>query len=155
MKKSGASWLAVMMVAVGAPALAGELSIGDAQARPGSEVTLPITYQQGTGPAAAALASDIRFPRGLTEWRCAPGAALSGGQKTVKCAEPKPGLLRIAVYGLNLDPIPDGEVATVTFQVSPAARPAAYRLRHRPSAADATGKDYRLRHHDGILRIGQ
>lgn len=147
-------WITVAMFASGATASAGELIVGDAQAQPSAEVTVPITYRQGTGPAAAGLATDIRFPKGLTQPRCAPGAALSGGQKTVKCAEPKPGLLRVAVFGLNLDAIPDGEVATVTFQVSPGARPGSYRLRNRPSAADAEGKDYRLRHHDGMIRIG-
>ena len=147
-------WAAIALFASGVTALAGELSIGDAQAQPGGEATVPITYQQGTGPAAAALTSDIRFSDRLTQFRCAPGAALSGGQKTVKCAEPRRGLLRIAVYGLNLDPIPDGEVAIVSFHVPPGMRRRAYRLRNRPSAADAAGKEYPLRHRDGIVRIG-
>lgn len=156
MGRRAAAFLVIVAMFTGAAtAFAGELTLGRTRGQTGGEVTVPLTYRQSSGPAAAGMATDIRFdPKGLTQPRCAAGAALSSGQKSVKCAEPQPGLLRVAIYGLNLDPVPDGEVATVTFRVSPQARHGLYRLRHQPSAADAGGKEFTLLRHDGLIRVG-
>ena len=146
--------LAIVGVLCAAEALAGELIVGNVRGRPNGEVSVPVVYSQGTGPPAAAVASDIRFDsKHLRQLRCSPGVAASRGQKTVKCAEPRRGVLRLAVYGLNLDPIPDGEVATVTFRVSPRARSRVYQLAHTPTAATADGKDFSLTHHNGAIRV--
>lgn len=132
---------------------AGQLSLGRATARPGQTVTVPVVYAAGAGPVAAGLATDIAFnPVGLSHPRCASGAAL-GASKAVKCAEPKRGLVRIAIYGLNLDAIPAGEVATVSFDVAPGPRRRVYRLRHKPTAATADGTDFSLAHRSGAIRV--
>jgi hypothetical protein len=137
-------------------AFAGEMSLGAAEVLPGQPVTLALTYTGG-GRVAAAVATDIRFnAKVFTNPRCESGSALASNgtaAKSVKCAEPKPGLLRVAVFGLNVAPVPNGEVALVTFDVAPGARPGQYRLRQKPTAADATGNDFRLQRHHGAVRV--
>lgn len=134
----------------------GELALGSAQAGPGQTVTIPLTYSPGKGRVAVAVASDIRFnTRALQHPRCEAGSALTGGSKSVKCAEPKRGVLRLAVFGFNTDPMPAGEVARISFDVAANARPGSYGLRQKPSAADAAGKDFLIKRQNGAVRIGQ
>jgi hypothetical protein len=132
----------------------GELALGRAAGQPGQSVTVPLIYRQGLGPQAAGLATDIQFnPTALVHPRCAAGPALDDAAKSVVCAEPQPGLLRVGVYGLNLDPVPDGEVATITFDLLSQARRGLYSLRHTPSAADAQGRDFFLARRNGAVRV--
>ncbi len=138
-----------------ANALSGQLTLGAARAAPGQTVTLPVTYDPGTGRTAVALGSDIRFRTGLTNPRCAPGRALSKAGKTVRCAEPKPGLLRLVVFGLNVGPIPAGELALVTFDIAPGMRARSYRLQHTTRGADANGKEFGLRRRSGTIIVGR
>jgi hypothetical protein len=137
-------------------ASASELRLGRVTATPGTSVTVPITYRQGRGAVAVALGSDVTFdPRVLSKPRCAAGSALiaSGpGAKLVTCGEPQPGLVRIAVLGLNTTPLPTGEIATVTFDVAATAPRRLYILRHKSGAADANGADFRLTHRSGVIR---
>ena len=144
-----------------AAAHAGELAIGNAQVLSGQTVTVPVTYTAGKAgkKVAAAVATDIRFnSKVFSNPRCEDGSALGSGAaaaKTVKCAEPQPGLLRVAVFGLNVAPVPEGEVARVTFDVAADARPGRYRLRQKPTAADASGNDFRLVQRHGAVRVAK
>ena len=155
MKGVSTVMLALTAVLCGATLVrAGELALGNAQGQPGHTVTVPLVYMAGPR-AAAAVASDIRFDaRALRNPRCAAGGALNGTGKQVRCAEPKRGLLRIAIFGLNLSAVPNGEVAQVTFDVSPNAPFRRYALRQRASAADAEGKDFLLKHRNAKLSVG-
>jgi len=141
-----------------AGAFAGQLVIGKGQVQPGQSVTVPVTYVAGKAgnTVAVAVATDIYFnTKVLSNPRCEAGSALShaAAAKSVKCAEPKPGSLRLAVFGLNVAPMPEGEVALVTFDVAADARPARYRLRQKASAADAAGNDFRLGSHNGAVSV--
>ena len=135
-----------------------ELALGSAAAQPGQTITVPVTYTPKGDATAAALTTDLRFDaKALSHPRCESGSALTGGEqagKTVKCVERQPGMLRLLVYGLNLGPVPAGEIARVSFDVAAGARPRSYRLRHRATAADANGNDFTLRHRDGTVRVG-
>jgi hypothetical protein len=152
---------AVLLVTCGilwnaSSAFGGELSLGTGHATRGGTVTLSVIYREANGPAAVGVATDVKFdPNGLTQPHCAVGGALASGtvSKSVRCAEPQAGVLRLAVYGLNRDPVPDGEVATVTFSVAAQARRRMYRLRQRPTAADADGRDFNLAHRTGAVRV--
>jgi hypothetical protein len=135
-----------------------ELVLGSAQSQAGQMVTVPVTYKPGGGRTAVALATDVRFnPATFQNPRCEAGSALIGSNasKSVRCAEPKTGVLRLAIFGLNTEPVPAGEVARITFNVSADARPRAYRLRQKPTAADAAGKDFLLRRRDGTVRVSK
>jgi len=101
--------------------------------------------------------TDIAFDvRAFGNPRCAPGANLSTsgpGAKLVICGQPRPGIVRLAVLGMNTDSVGSGELATVTFDVAGTARQRLYILRQTPGAADAQGTDFRLRHHNGSIRV--
>ncbi len=150
--------LSGMLVMLGAGKVwAGELEVAHVAAQAGQSVSVPVSYQQGGGTAATALMTDINFdPAALSNPRCAAGAALTSGSadKMVQCAEASPGVLRVILFGLNQNPIPDGEVATVTFDVSATARPRRYALRNLPSASDAAGHDFRLSRKSGAVKVG-
>ena len=140
-----------------APASASELLLGRATAAPGASVTVPVGFRQGRGPVAVAVDTDIAFnARAFGNPRCAPGAdlATSGpGAKLVICGQPRPGIVRVAVLGMNSEPVGTGELATVTFDVAANAHQRLYSLRQKPGAADAQGTDFRLRHRNGSIRV--
>lgn len=155
-----AMWALVCMSLCGAATrgAAADLSLGRVTAHRGQPVTIPVGYSGKGALPAAALGTEIKFnPAVLSHPRCAPGAALATGStgKTVKCTERGRGVVRLAVFGLNLDAVPSGEVATITFDVAPSAQPKLYRLRHKPSAADANGTDFSLNARSGAVRVGQ
>lgn len=134
-------------------ARAGELVLGNAEVVPGTTVTVPLTYTTG-GRDAVAVASDIRFNATIFQNpRCADGSALAAG-KSVRCATPKRGILRVAVFGLNNDTLPGGELATITFDIPAGAKAGRYKLRNKPSAADKDGSDFRLKHGHGTVSVG-
>lgn len=149
--------LLVTMTVSAGTVRAGELTVGSAQTQPGQTVSVPVTYDPGSGRTAAALATDVRFDgKALKNPRCQAGSALSGGNapKAVKCAVPRTGVLRLAVYGLNTEPVPAGELASISFDVAADAHPHSYKLRQKPSAADAAGKDFLLKHRNGVIQVG-
>jgi hypothetical protein len=150
-----AGLLTAALVCNAATAFGGDLALARVTGKRGQPVSVPVLYRQGGGSAAAGLATDIVFdPTVLTHPRCTAGAALgSANEKTVKCAEPRPGLLRLLVYGLNLGAVPSGQVAIVTFDVAAGTQRRSLRLRHTPTAADANGKEIPLNHHNGAVRI--
>lgn len=149
--------IAIVMTGTAAQAFAGQLALGSASGAPGQSVSLPLTFRQGTGPVAVALGTDVSFnASALSKPRCGAGSALSTSGPTAKlvtCAEPSPGVLRIAVLGLNTAPLPDGEVATVTFDVAPGAREGVVALSVKAGGADALGTDFDLEHSDGSVKV--
>lgn len=149
--------VAALVLWAAAPAFASDLGLGHVTARRGQSVTVPVVYRQTRGPVAVAVSTDITFDTtALSHPQCALGAALSSSgpaAKLVICSEPAPGVLRLAVLGLNAAPIASGEIATVSFDVAATARPRPSVLRHKPGAADAQGTDFRLTHRNGAIRI--
>jgi hypothetical protein len=146
-----------LMVLGAAHADASQLQVGRVRAQPGQSVTVPVIYRKGAGPVATALTTDIRFDTtALAHPRCAAGSALSegGADKRVMCAEPSPGMLRLVLFGFNQDPVPNGQVATVTFDVSADAQRQPYRLENTPTASDAAGHDFRLARKNGDVGVG-
>jgi len=135
-------------------AFASDLHIGRVAAQPGQPVTVPVTFIAGHGPAITALSSDIHFDKGLGNPRCAAGSALAGVDKVLNCAAVEPGVVRLLIFGLNQDPIPNGEVATVTFDVLKKGRHQLHRLRSVTTASDANGNSLRLARKSGTVRVG-
>lgn len=136
--------------------LAGELQVGRVVGRAGQAVTVPVTFRAGTGAVVTALSTDIRFDKELANPRCGTGAAMAGGaaDKVVSCAEVSPGLLRVLIYGFNQDPMPNGEVATVTFDVLASVRHRLHRLVNLPDGSDANGNGLRIGRKSGTVRLG-
>jgi len=150
-----AALIAVPFILDAAAASAGQLTLGRAHARAGSEVAVPLQYRQQHGAAVVALMTDVDVdPTVVTNARCRSGTAATAAGKTVACSL-KGRRLRVLVFGLNTNVIPDGEVASVTFDVSPHARARLYILRQRSTGADATGREFRLAHGNGAVRVGR
>jgi len=142
----------LLTIAMAGSVWAGELKVGSADAVPGQPVTISIDYT-ASGKTAAALASDVRFNTNIFKNpRCTPGSN-TPPTKSVRCGNPSKGVLRLAVFGLNTDPIGSGEVAKITFDVAPDAKKGRYKLRNKPSAADKDGNDFRLSHAHGAVRV--
>lgn len=135
------------------------LGVGGANA---AEVTLAplidgvatVSYREGAA-AATIVAGEIRFdPRALSAPSCAAGSALQAGTKSLQCALIKPGVLRLIVFGLDRDPVPEGEIARVGFAATPDLRASRYRLRLRkPTAANADGETVRLLRRNPPIRL--
>lgn len=146
----------VLVLGSAAQAFAGQLALGKANAKPGRSATVPITFRQG-GPVAVAVGTDITFDtKALSKPRCETGSAVSTsgpGAKMVICSEPKPGVVRLAVLGLNTAPLPNGEIALLTFDVASSTQHQLYVLHQTPGGADANGTDFRLRNRNGSIHI--
>ena len=156
MNRRAMCMMAGVLMLCGAPraTFGSQLQLGQGRGQAGRSVTLPLTYKLSGGRTAVALATDIQFdPAALSNPRCDSGNVLSRAGKSVQCAQPRPGLLRIAVFGLNSNPVPEGEVATVTFDVAPGVRPRRVVLRQTPSAADANGTEFRIGRKTGLVRL--
>ena len=143
-----------IIVCDSAGAFAGGLQLGRVSGEAGQPVTIPVVYRGGRRPASA-LMVDIKFHSGLTNPQCAAGAALSNGNadKSVSCAERSPGSFRLILFGMNQDPIPNGEVATITFDVAATARPGLYALKATPTAAEPNGHKMRLAKRSGAVKV--
>jgi len=156
--KRRALWIlgGALLTYAASPTSASDLKIGRLQATAGAPVTVPVTYTAKGAPAATALSTEIRFDKGLANPRCAAGDAIAGGKadKTVRCGTPEPNVLRIIVFGFNQDPIPSGEIATITFDVLRSGRHRIHRLGNLPLASDGTGREFRLARKSGIVRVG-
>lgn len=130
------------------------LRLGRVRGRRGQSLSVPVVYHSGAGPLATSVAADVIFDPGVfTHPRCQRHTSLTHARKTIRCAELEPGHLRMAVYGLNANPVPDGRLATVQFDVAPQARLGLYRLRHVPTASEAAGREFPLVRHGGTVRL--
>jgi len=143
-----------IIVLSGTQALAGGLQVGRVSARPGQPITVPVSFTAGKGDAVTALTVDIHFDKGLINPRCAQGAVIANVDKVVRCAEVDRGQIRLLIFGFNQDPLPSGEVATVTFDVAPNWRRRLHRLASEVSASDADGKPIQLARKSGTVRVG-
>ncbi len=142
----------LVILAGGQATKAGEIRLGEATVEPGQSVTVPLRYS-ASGKTAVAVASDVRFNTSIFKNpRCSGGSALPAN-KSVRCGNPSRGVLRLAIFGLNTDPLPSGELATITFDIPATAKPGRYKLRNKPSAADKDGNDFRLTHGHGTVRV--
>ena len=155
MKQANGAFLGVVAILLTATHVnAGQLAVGSANTQPGQTVSVSVTYT-AEGKTAVALASDVRFNTAIFKNpRCENGSAL-GGDKSVRCGTPKPGILRLAIFGLNTNPVAAGEVAKIVFDVAPAAKAGRYTLRHKPTAADKDGNDFKLTHSHGVVHVGK
>jgi len=145
------------------------LRVGRAHGRPEGTVSVPVRFARQQGENIVGLSGDITFdatvlanPRcevarklGI-EWgaRKGRGGSEMAREKTAVCSEPRPGVVRIGIFGLNLVPIPAGEVATVTFDVLPTAKPGRYPLTVSPGSAGPAGEEVGITTgKDGFVRV--
>ena len=120
--------------------LAAGLSLGQGSGAPGDKVEIPVTLSGG-GSIPCALSMDISYDTQALYFEGveAGPAGTAAGKQTISNI-PKPGVVRVAIYGLNQTPVQDGTVAKLTFSISTGAS-SDQLLGATCSAADAAGGD--------------
>lgn len=152
------AWMAAVALGLAPTVLqANEIAIsnvGGLDAEVGATVVVSVAYRSGEPPASA-LAADVRFDRrSLARPRCLAGVALRGTAKAVQCAEPKPGVVRIIVLGLDREALAEGDLVRVEFDVVAAPRKPNHWVRlRRTSASTGDGESLRLRRRAPVSRI--
>ncbi len=126
------------------------LTIGSAQAAPLLDlsnesgcgtVTLPITMTNEPGTDIVATSNDIAYDAEYFSFLdCIIGPAGESANKDVQCSFPAYGVLRVVVTGLNLNPIPNGIIAYLTFSIEVNTPcDSSYEFVEYPSASNAVG----------------
>ncbi|MFC1591959.1 hypothetical protein ACFL43_05500 [Thermodesulfobacteriota bacterium] len=148
--------ISVCVVAVALAALqaqAASLDLGSALASPGESVTLPLTLSGSDG--IVSLSTDISIKSGIlgNPTVALSPAALAAGKEIFYNVLSR-GVLRIGILGYNLNDIPEGLVAEVTFDLkSGICLRKNIPLKNRPGAADAEGRPVAITGESGTIRI--
>ena len=142
-----------LVIIASMPLGAATLSVGDGVASPGSTATVPITLSGGSG--IVAVSADIFYDTAvLKNPKAEIGNAAQSGEKQIHSSIPEQGVSRVSVVGMNLDEIPDGTIATITFDVAPSAPiKKKIQLTISPSAADARGNTVPVSSENGVITI--
>ena len=135
------------------PLGATSLSISDSEASPGSRVTIPLTLSQGAG--IVAVSADISYDTAVLKNPNAEiGDHAQSAGKEIHTSILGQGVLRVSVLGMNLNEIPDGVIATITFDVTPSAPlKKKVQLTVSPSASDAMGNTVPVSSENGVITI--
>ncbi len=148
-------------VSLAADAVPSRLRVGKARSGADGTVTLPIRFSGQPNGVVIGLSGDVTFDTTvLANPRCDVAGVLdprrqrgSGVTKTVVCSEPRPGLVRIGIFGLDMGPIPRGTLATLTFDVLTGARPGRHPLTIVPGSSGPTGEDMGVAGRDGYVYV--
>ncbi|MBF8256250.1 MAG: Cohesin protein [Anaerolineales bacterium] len=123
--------LALALPQVGAQAQAPSaiLSVGSASGAPGATgIGVAVSLTSQNGAEVSAINFDIAFDSSrLTVGGVSLGSGASSAGKSLSSSQPSAGTLRIVIQGGVL-PIPDGTLATVSFNVNGGASPGASSL---------------------------
>lgn len=114
------------------------LAIGNASAATGSNITVPITLSK-RGASICGLTTDLTFDSTKLDYvqvQIGPSASEAG--KSISATVVSPGLLRIAIIGINVTPMGDGVVAEVRFHTAQGAA-GSTTLDHACGATDCQG----------------
>jgi hypothetical protein len=96
------------------------LNIGEGTGNPADTVVIPVSIASIGGSAAAALNFDVAFDQtrlAINPAAVACAASCQAAGKSAAAALPAPGVLRIIVFGLNTNAIPDGELVRLPFVI--------------------------------------
>jgi uncharacterized repeat protein (TIGR01451 family) len=127
------------------PSAVTQLDLSEGDGSPGGTGSIQITLTSGPN-SLAALGVDIGYdPTLFSNFSCTINPAIGSGTSADKqCAasSPSEGVFRVGILGLNQNVIPDGLVATVSFDVaSTATCDSITLLTNIPSATTSTGSD--------------
>jgi len=105
------------------------------------QVTIAITLKNEPGVEIAATSNDIGYDSSyLTPKQCILGPAGEEASKTLASNIVEPGLYRVGILSLsNLNPIPNGILAYITFEISCGAPAGKYNLINNPSCSSPGG----------------
>ncbi len=99
----------------------GALSMSSASTTPGSSVALAVSTSANAGVQPAVLRWTMQYPADVTGIDVVPGPAAASAEKNVTCSYGA-SVTTCLAWGANATVIPDGVVATATFQISATSR---------------------------------
>ena len=132
---------------------AASVNLGTGEGSAGGSVTIPITLSGGSGIAATSM--DISYERSqLANPSAEIGPSAQSADKKVFASTTPEGLFRIGVVGMNLNEIPDGVVATISFDVlADAASGKTVVVGNVPSGSDAKGNAIGISGRKGVITV--
>lgn len=115
------------------------LSLSSAITTPGSSAALTVSASANGGVQPAILQWTMQYPADVTGIDVSPGPAAANAGKNITCSYGASAATCLA-WGENKTAIPDGALATATFQISPASRNGSIAIVNSPgSASDSEG----------------
>lgn len=115
------------------------VSLSSAITTPGSSAALTVSASASGGVQPAVLRWTMQYPADVTGIEVTPGPAAASASKNITCSYGVSAATCLA-WGENKTAIPEGTLATATFQISPSSRNSSIAIVNSPgSASDAEG----------------
>src|SRR6476646_6187479 len=115
------------------------VSLSSAITTPGSSAALTVSASASGGVQPAVLRWTMQYPADVTGIEVTPGPAAASASKNITCSYGVSAATCLA-WGENKTAIPDGTLATATFQISPSSRNSSIAIVNSPgSASDGEG----------------
>lgn len=148
------AWAVAILIALSIlPLQAASLNLGQGEGSPGWKASIPLNLTGGSDVVAAS--ADITYdPSVLKNPVAQAGESARSAGKEVHTSIPRQGVLRVSVLGMNLGELPDGVIATITFDVdlkAPLGKQT--RLGISPSASDKRGNPVAVKGKNGFVAI--
>jgi hypothetical protein len=116
------------------------LTVGDGSARPGGQVTVALSLDPAGTPVVTLAPLELHYDTSLSLVECTRDEAVSA-QKSLSAQEVAPGILRLVLAG-DLEPLPEGRIASCTFAVAADAAVDAVLSVRRADMADADFREF-------------
>lgn len=148
---------ALLALPVGVAAQSGaSLSVGNASGLPGAvSISVPVNLSSGGGAQIAGLSFTLTFDSSrLAFASCADGPSADAALKDAACNPQGASAVRVIIFGLNQNAIPDGTVVYVRFNVLSGATPGTSALTPSNLAAtDPSGNPVTIGGSDGYFEV--
>jgi len=129
------------------------LSLSSAITTPGSSAALTVSASASGGLQPATLKWTLQYPQDVTAIEVSPGPAAASAGKNITCSYGVSAATCVA-WGENQTSIPDGALATATFQVSPTSRSSSIAIINSPgSASDGEGNSLAVTSAGGLINL--
>ena len=129
------------------------VSLGSAITTPGSGAALTVTTSSSGGVQPAILRWTMQYPADVTAIEVTPGPAAANAGKTITCSYGI-SVATCLAWGENKTTIPNGALATATFQISPASRNSSIAIINSPgSASDGEGNSLPVTSAGGMISL--
>ena len=129
------------------------LSLGSAITTPGSSAALTVSTSASGGVQPAIVQWNMQYPVDVTSIEVSPGPAAVIAGKNITCSYGVSAATCVA-WGENQTTIPDGALATATFQISAASRNSGIAIVNTPgSASDGEGNPLPVTTAGGMINL--
>ena len=129
------------------------VSLNSATTIPGSSATLTVSASANGGVQPAVVKWTMQYPAGVTGIQVSPGPAAAAAGKNITCSYGISAATCLA-WGENQTSIPDGALATATFQISAANRNSTIAIVSSPaSASDGDGNSLPVAVAGGMINL--